>query len=159
MGEWEREAYFRSELARLCRSACIPFVALWGRDIGKRLGAHLHLGLFWPTREIPRLVGLVERVSGSSAEFVRIAYEQDTASRSVCGGWQIDVNNRNDAEASALEWAGYVAGQPCKHPAPPMLRGKAFGLSQAIGRSAQEAARAQLDERRERTALRLQNGS
>jgi hypothetical protein len=45
-GEWGREKYARDELARLCRSERLPFVALWGRDVGADMGSHVHLSMF-----------------------------------------------------------------------------------------------------------------
>ncbi len=37
-------------------------------------------------------------------------------------------------------WADYIATQHGKHPAPPALKGQAFGVSQAIGKAARDAA-------------------
>jgi len=48
-GDWDREKYTRDELARLCRSEGLPFVALWGRDVGADMGSHVHLSIFWPS--------------------------------------------------------------------------------------------------------------
>lgn len=141
-GEWEREAYARNELARLCRHHHLPFVALWGRDIGAHIGSHVHLAMFWPTVELASLVSVLERISGSSAAFVRPPYEDDVAARSVCGGWQINVNRRPADKSSALDLADYIASQAAKHPAPPRMRAKAFGISEAIGKAAQRRARA-----------------
>lgn len=149
-GEWERERYARTELARLCRSTQLPFAALWGRDVGTVMGAHLHLAMFWPSHKLAQLVAMIERITGSSAEFVLQPYLTDTVARSTCGGWQLDMNNRRDAKAGALEWAKYIADQHDKHLAPPEIKGKAFGVSQAIGRSAQEGARAMLEAREKR---------
>lgn len=148
--EWGRERYARAELARLCRLKHLPFVALWGRDVGPVMGAHMHLAMFWPSRELAQFVAMVERITGSSAEFVLQPYVADTVARSTCGGWQLDMNNRSDAKAGALEWATYITDQRDKHLAPPEIKGKAFGISQAIGRSAQEGARAMLEAREER---------
>jgi hypothetical protein len=47
-GEWGREACLRRALARLCRGQGLPFVALYGRDVGKDMGSHVHLAMFWP---------------------------------------------------------------------------------------------------------------
>ena len=154
-GEWDREAYFRDELARLCRSVGVPFVAVWGRDIGQDVGSHTHLSIFWPSRYLARLVTLIERISGSHAAFVLKHYSADVVARSVCGGWQINMNSRTDFKASALEWAGYIAEQHAKHPAPPALKGKAFGVSKAIGKAARgplEAARGAGDETSQKSA-------
>ena len=54
-GEWDREKYARDELARLCRSEGLPFVALWGRDVGADMGSHVHLSMFWPSRKLAQL--------------------------------------------------------------------------------------------------------
>lgn len=147
LGEWGREKYTRDELARLCRSEGLPFVALWGRDVGADMGSHVHLSMFWPSCKLARLVAVIERVSGSSAGFVLKPYAADVVARSVCGGWQINKNNRKDDKQGALEWAEYIAGQHAKHPAPPKIRGKAFGISEAIGKTAQERARPMLEAR------------
>lgn len=146
-GEWAREKYVRDELARLCRSEDLPFVALWGRDVGQDMGSHVHLSMFWPSYNLAKLVAVVERVSGSAADFVLKPYTADTVARSVCGGWQINMNNRSDDKKSALEWADYMGTQHDKHPAPPDLKGKAFGISQAIGKTAQERAQPMLEAR------------
>lgn len=146
-GEWEREKYTRNELTRLCCSEGLPFAALWGRDVGADMGSHVHLSMFWPSRKLARLVALIERISGSSADFVLKPYTADVVARSVCGGWQINMNNRKDDKASALEWAEYIAAQHAKHPAPPEIKGKAFGVSQAINKAARERARPMLEAR------------
>ena len=41
----------------------------------------------------------------------------------------------------------YIAAQHDKHPAPPEIKGKAFGISEAIGKTAQERARPALEAR------------
>ena len=145
--EWDRERYARDELARLCRSEDLPFVALWGRDVGADMGSHVHLSMFWPSYKLAQLVAVIERISGSSADFVLKPYAADTVARSVCGGWQINMNNRKDDKAGATEWAEYIAAQHAKHPAPPEIKGKAFGISQAIGKAAQERERPALEAR------------
>jgi len=144
-GEWEREKYTRDELARLCRSEGLPFVALWGRDVGADMGLHVHLSMFWPSYKLAQLIAVIERISGSSADFVLKPYTADVVARSVCGGWQINMNNRD--KAGALEWAEYIAAQHAKHPAPPDLKGKPFGISEAIGKTARERARPMLEAR------------
>ena len=146
-GVWGREKYFRNELARLCRSEGLPFVAVWGRDVGRDVGAHVHLLIFCPSRYLSKLVALIERVTGSPADFVRPPYSADVVSRSVCGGWQINMNVSKDDRASALRCADYIARQHEKHPAPPVLEGQAFGVSQALGKGAREAARGMLEAR------------
>ena len=90
---------------------------------------------------------MIERISGSSADFVLKPYAANVVARSVCGGWQINMNNRKDDKQSALEWAEYIAAQHDKHPAPPEIKGKAFGISEAIGKTAQERARPALEAR------------
>lgn len=149
-GEWGREKYARDELARLCRSERLPFVALWGRDVGADMGSHVHLSIFWPSYKLAQLVAVIERISGSSADFVLPPYKADVVARSVCGGWQINMNNRGDGRESALEWAGYIADQHAKHPNPPKIKGKAFGISEAIGKAARERARPMLEARKAR---------
>lgn len=145
--EWDREQYARDELARLCRSEGLPFVALWGRDVGANMGSHVHLSMFWPSYKLPQLIAVIERISGSSADFVLKPYAANVVSRSVCGGWQINMNTRKDDKASALEWAEYIAAQHAKHPTPPEIKGKAFGISEAISKTAQDRARPMLEAR------------
>jgi len=154
--EWDREEYLRRELARLCRSEGLPFVALWGRDIGAEMGSHVHLSMFWPSYKLVQLVAVIERISGSSADFVNRPYTEIEVdgkmrcivARSVCGGWQINMNNRRDDKAGAIGWAvDYIASQHSKHPVPPEIEGKPFGISQAIGPAAQERAKAMLEAR------------
>ena len=145
--EWDREKYTRNELARLCRSRGLPFAALWGRDVGAKLGSHNHTSLFWPHYKLAQLVAVVERVSGSSADFVLEPYTADVVARSVCGGWQININNRRDGKQGALDWAEYIASQHTKHSAMPAITGKAFGISQAIGKAAQQRERPALEAR------------
>ena len=57
------------------------------------------------------------------------------------------MNTRQDDKKSALEWAEYIAAQHAKHPAPPEIKGKAFGISEAIGKAAEERARPMLQAR------------
>lgn len=144
-GELDREKYTRNELARLCRSEGLPFAALWGRDVGADMGLHVHLFMFWPHYKLDQLVAVIERVSGSSAEFMRTPYTADVVARSVCGGWQLDMNTRRDGKQGALDFAEYIASQHAKHPAPPTIKGKAFGISQSIGKAAQERERPALE--------------
>lgn len=152
-----RDAYLRSELARLCRKIGIPFSALWGRDVGREMGEHIHLLMFCPYYRLAELVALLERVTGSSAECVRAPYADDEVARSVCGGWQVNMNRR-DIEG-ARGFAEYIAGQHSKHPEGADLEGKAFGVSQAINTKAQERHQPVLDERRRKYAwLRIGKG-
>lgn len=144
-GEWDRERYTRNELARLCRSEGLPFVALWGRDVGATMGSHVHLSMFWPSYKLAQLIAVIERISGSSADFVLAPYAADMVARSVCGGWQVNVNHRD--RAGAQDWAKYIADQHAKHPAPPKIKGKAFGISEAIGKTAQEREKPALEAR------------
>ena len=139
-GSWERERYLRKELARVARAAGYPFAALWGRDIGKDMGDHVHLSMFWPSALQGQLVAVLERVTGSSAATVLEPYTADTTARSICGGWQIDMNRAEGKIASSVEWGNYIATQHDKHPSTPQLKGKAFGISEAIGLAAQKRA-------------------
>lgn len=111
------------------------------------MGSHVHLSIFWPSYKLAQLITVIERISGSSADYVLKPYAADVVARSVCGGGQINMNTRTDDKASALEWAEYIASQHAKHPAPPEIKGKAFGISQAIGKAAQERARPALEAR------------
>ena len=153
--EWDRESYARDELARLCRSEGLPFAALWGRDVGAAMGSHIHLSMFWPSYKLAQLIAVIERISGSSADFVNPPYSEievdgkmkGVVARSVCGGWQFDMNTRKNDKEGSIEWAEYIATQHAKHPAPPEIKGKAFGISEAIGKAAQERARPMLEAR------------
>lgn len=146
---WEREAYLRRELSRLCRTLGYPFAALWGRDVGKHMGSHVHIAaMFLPTRYLRQLVELLERVSGSPAAYVFKPYDADTVARSTCGGWQVEMNRSNDHKASALRWAEYIAEQEAKHPETVAMEGKPFGISEALGRAAQRRAEPALAARR-----------
>jgi hypothetical protein len=107
----------------------------------------IRVSMFWPSPKLALLVAVIERISGSSADFMLTPYAADVVARSVCGGWQINMNNRKDDKQSALDWAEYIAAQHAKHPAPPEIRGKAFGISEAIGNTAQERARPMLESR------------
>lgn len=119
------------------------------------MGSHVHLSMFWPSYKLAQLVAVIERISGSAADFVNPPYTEVEidgemkciVARSVCGGWQINMNNRKDDKAGATEWAEYIAAQHAKHPAPPEIKGKAFGISQAIGKAAQERERPALEAR------------
>jgi hypothetical protein len=139
----ERDTYLRREIARLARREGLPFVAIWGRDVGPVMGSHVHLGLFWPHYRLQPLLELIERITGSSPEYVKPPYEDQHVARSVCGGWQVDMNRRG--KAGALDWSDYVSQQDDKHHRAPALPGKAYGVSEAIGKKAREAAIAQLE--------------
>jgi hypothetical protein len=141
----ERDTYLRREIARLARREGFPFVAIWGRDVGTVMGSHVHLGLFWHHYRLQPLLELIERITGSSPEYVKPAYEDQHVARSVCGGWQVDMNRRD--KAGALDWADYISQQEDKHHHAPALPGKAYGVSEAIGKKARDAARAQLEAR------------
>lgn len=135
---WGREAYLRRELARMSRINRRPFVSLWGRDVGQKMGEHVHMSMFWPSSDLGRFIGLQERVTGSSAAFVHAPYTHNPVARSVCGGWQINMNSRD--REGALGWAEYIAHQHSKHNVKPVILGKAFGISQSIGVAAQRRA-------------------
>jgi hypothetical protein len=145
--EWEREKYVRDELARLCRSEGVPFAALWGRDVGATLGSHVHLFMYWPSLKPDRLILVLERLSGSTAASTLRPCDPDVVARPVCGGWQINKNIRANDQASARDLAVDIATQDAKHPAPPSITGKAFGISEALGTAAQERARPMLEAR------------
>lgn len=141
----ERDAYLRRELARIARREGLPFVAIWGRDVGTVMGSHVHLGIFWPLYRLQPILELIERITGSSPEYVKQAYEDRHVARSVCGGWQVDMNRRG--KAGALDWSDYVSQQDDKHHHAPDLPGKVYGVSEAIGKKARETTRAQLEAR------------
>ena len=141
----ERDTYLRREIARLARRKGLPFVAIWGRDVSAVMGSHIHLGIFWDHYRLQPLLELIERITGSSPEYVKPAYEDQHVARSVCGGWQVDMNRRE--KAGALDWSDYVSQQEDKHHRAPALPGKSYGVSEAIGKKAREAARAHLEAR------------
>lgn len=141
----ERDAYLRREIARLAGREGLPFVAVWGRDVGAVMGSHVHLGIFWPHYRLQPLLDLIERVTGSSPEYVWPAFEDEHVAKSVCGGWLVKMNRRG--KASALGWSEYVSQQEDKHHRAPVLPGKACGVSEAIGKKARGAAKAQLEAR------------
>lgn len=132
----EREERLRRGLRRLCARLGIPFACIWARAIGSRLGNHVHLLMFVPSREIDGLVDLLELITGSGAAFVGDPYAQNTVARSMCGGWQVEMNGRD--LAGSLEAAEYLAHQALKHPQTANLEGRVFGVSSVIGSSAQE---------------------
>ena len=119
------------------------------------MGSHIHLSMFWPSYKLAQLIAVIERISGSSADFVNPPYSEievdgkmkGVVARSVCGGWQFDMNTRKNDKEGSIEWAEYIATQHAKHPAPPEIKGKAFGISEAIGKAAQERARPMLEAR------------
>jgi hypothetical protein len=153
-GDGDRSLYVRRELARLCRREDVPWAAIWGRDVGPVLGAHDHLFQFWPAHKIAKLVAEIERLTGSDAEFVLTPYADPTkpVARSVCGGWQIVMNTRSANAAGGIDNADYISGQHAKHPAAPIITGKAFGITESIGRAAQDRERPMLEARRARYA-------
>jgi hypothetical protein len=144
----DRDRYARKELGRLCKREGIVFAALWARDIGKDVGDHVHFAMFWPRYKIAKLVALLERITGSPAALINTPYDTAVVAQSVCRGWQIKLNNRPDDKDSAHTWALYIAEQHDKHPTPPDIDGKAFGISQAIGKAAQERARPLVEEKK-----------
>ena len=133
----DREAYVRTELRRLAKSLGFEFVALYAREVGTGHGIHTHLYLFWPSRFLTELVGLLERVTGSDAKFHLPAYYRPTVSRSVCGGWQIDTNQQLETVDSVLGFAEYLTKWNAE--AHPAIRGKAYGVSQSISHKARTA--------------------
>jgi len=135
MADWVRDKYTRRELAR-CRptvnSEQIPFVAIWARAIGPRLGLHTHYALFWPSANIIELSNLVARITGSSAAFNRAPYTYDEVSRSICHGWQIKMTNASDQKQAAIGWVGYLADQRSSHDSKTLLEGNKFGISKQL---------------------------
>lgn len=129
-----RDEYIRTELNRLCRSAGLPFAAIWSRDSGKVLGLHFHILMFWPTRMLSRLIAVIERVTGSRPDFVTKPYSANDVAKSSCGGWLLRLNSRDKKGAGDL--ALYIANQQSKHPVAE-VSGKVFGVSQTIGPAAE----------------------
>ena len=92
------------------------------------------VGLFRPSYTLDKIVGLLIRISGSSAQFINQPYAADIFAKSVCGGWQINLMRGNNIEAAALGWAEYIALQPLKHNNHVGLEGNIFGISRSIRR-------------------------
>lgn len=136
MGEAEKDTYLRNELAR-CRLRIpgVPnFVAIWGRDVGSRMGLHVHMGLFWPHRDMAKLVNVLERVTGSEMGPDPRKKPIGYYAGSACGGWQL--KNVLNGLPGALGWINYIAAQDQKHPTRVKIEGKSFGVSQSIGPAA-----------------------
>lgn len=135
MADWGREKYTRKELAR-CRPKVngvqIPFVAIWGREVGARLGLHTHYALFWPSKDILLLVHLLVRITGSSAAFIRPPYAGGEVSRSTCYGWQIKMISALDQRTAAHGWVDYIANQAVQSNSQKRIAGNAFGMSKAL---------------------------
>ena len=142
--EASREAYLRAELSR-CRpkpTPNTPFVAIWGRDIGSKMGSHTHIALFWPgwhTNTRSALIALLERITGSPVAPYEETDGRYVIAESVCQGWQIKTVYGRNLLAGALAWVDYIARQSDKHTVQPGILGKAFGVSQAIGPKARAA--------------------
>ena len=132
----DREKYVRTELRRAARKLGFEFVLLFGREVGTRHGIHTHLYQFWPSEHLNSLVALLERVTGSAAEYVLVPYRKATVARSVCGGWQIDMNTRLNDIASVTDFADYLTKWGAQ--AHPAIQGKAYGVSQSISKTARE---------------------
>jgi hypothetical protein len=154
LGRHDRSTHVRRELARLCRDESEKWAAIWGRDVGPVLGDHDHVFQFWPAHKIAKLVAKIERLTGSDAEFVLTPYADPTkpVARSVCGGWQIVMNTRSANVAGGIDNADYISGQHAKHPAAPIITGKAFGITESIGSAAQDREHSMLEARRARYA-------
>lgn len=95
--------------------------------------------MFWLSAELAFLIAVMERIPGRRAELLGDSNVLNPAVRSICGGWQIDLNLR-DLEG-ALGWAEYIVFLQAKHNHLPNIQGKAFGISQAISSSAQRRFR------------------
>jgi hypothetical protein len=136
----ERDGYLRRELGRICLREGFPWAAVWGRDIGHRVGAHAHNLMHVPTNKTAIMVEEIERITGAPS-IVRPSATAKVAARSWGGGWDLRRNIRPDQMAGALDMATYIVDQPTKHPAPPKIEGKIFGITEAIGRAAQDRHR------------------
>ena len=90
------------------------------------------VGLFRPSYTLDKIVGLLTRISGSSAQFINQPYAADIFAKSVCGGWQINLMREKNMEVAALGWAEYIALQPTKHQYDKNIIGNCFGISRGI---------------------------
>lgn len=139
--EGAREAYLRAELSR-CRpktAPSTPFVAVWGRDIGHRMGIHTHIGLHCSFRHpdhLAALVAMLERICGSSVAPCVGWADDNVLAESFCKGWQVKRIYGDTLLSGALRWVNYIARQWERHNEWPNLEGKAFGVSHAIGPAA-----------------------
>lgn len=134
----------RSELSRCKPGATqgFPFVAIWGRDIDAWMGLHTHLGINWSWRHDPNmtaLIALLVRICGSPARPECEHTDRTVFAESICGGWQIKLIYGRSLLEGALEWTDYIVEQSEKHHLWPDIAGKAFGVSQAIGRAARSS--------------------
>jgi hypothetical protein len=130
-----REAYVRTELARRLRALGLPFAAIWARDVGKRLGSHMHILIYWPTYLFEQFLRLIERLTGSRRAQATAARSRRCLARSECGGWMITAVDQHCVKAGALNVATYISSQREKHPVFSNTA-KAFGVSQALGPTA-----------------------
>lgn len=137
--ERARETYLRAELTRSRPQSPegTPFVAIWGRDIGSRMGLHTHLALHWSLRSktsLFNLLALMQRVTGSAAvETPQDRRKGNLTFASSCRGWLVETIYGKDLLTGALNWVDYIARQSENHAEWPDLAGKAFGISEAIG--------------------------
>ena len=90
------------------------------------------VGLFRPSYTLDKIVGLLTSIYGSSAQFINQPYAADIFAKSVCGGWQVNLNCGKNMKAAALGWADYIATQPIKHINKVILGGNLFGISRSI---------------------------
>ena len=136
LAEAERDAYLRKELGRCIRKlpGAPKFVAIWGRDVGAQMGLHIHIGIFWPSRHLTKLIKLMERITGSEAGPAPQERALGYYCSSGCGGWL--VKQVHFGIEGARRWIDYIAGQDQKHPNRVKIEGKAFGVSQSIGPAA-----------------------
>lgn len=109
------------------------------------MGSSVHLSLFWPSYTLARLVIMIERASCSYAVFVLPSYTADIVARSIFGRWKINMKNRKSYKSSTFKWAEYISALHAKHLAPPEIKDQAFGISQAIEKTAPERARPMLE--------------
>lgn len=128
----------RNRLRRKCQALGITFACIWARAVGARHGEHIHVFMACPFIYEREILSVIERVTGASLDPGSYGYPVIAASD--CKGWLVVLNYRGTRGAVELA-EDYLATQSHWHGVGQSIRGKAFGTSQAIGRTSRNAAR------------------
>lgn len=128
----------RNRLRHKCKSLGIAFACVWARAVGARHGEHIHVFMACPFIYEREILSVIERVTGASLD--PGSYDYPVIAASDCKGWLVVLNYRGIKGAVELA-EDYLATQSHWHGAGQSIRGKAFGTSQAIGRTSRNAAR------------------
>lgn len=138
----ERSERLRDALDRRLRKDGLAFACTWSRDVGGKLGHHIHLGLYWPL-PLKELAWLLARLTGSRPSSDRLP--RAVLAQSECKGWQVKGNTARDEIPSAIRWTDYQLDQTPRHLVMPKLEGKLLGVSRAIDAKAMEPRREALE--------------